>query len=383
MSQRFILHVDMDAFYAAIEQRDNPDYRNKAVVIGSDPTKPRGVVSTCSYEAREFGVRSAMPISKAYQLCPQAIFVRPNMDKYIAVSKQIFNIFGDFSPHVEGLSVDEAFIDITGSHHLFGGPLATARLVKARIKRELGLTASVGLAPNKSLAKIASDLEKPDGLTVVEADAIADFLRPLDLKRLWGVGPKTLDILKGFSLKTIGDLEFCNHKALAKVLGDRTYDLLRSASGQDDRPVQAKEGLDSISNEHTFMHDVREENILLSALMYLSQKVSDRLRFNCLKGKTISIKVRLSDFSTYTRSKTINSHTNYVDDIYAVAQDLLDSFLDGKKIRLIGVKVSNWKNEKQYSLDLDANPKKEQIHQALDDIKGRFGKDIITRARAL
>lgn len=381
--QRYIIHVDMDAFYAAVEQRDNPQYRNKAVIIGSDPQKGRGVVSTCSYEAREYGVHSAMPISKAYALCPDAVFIRPNMDKYLEASRLIFEIFNEFSPHVEGLSVDEAFIDISGSHHLFGGPLETAKKIKSRISNELNLTASVGLAPNKMLAKIASDLEKPDGLTVVESDKIEEFLYPLSLKRLWGVGAKTLNVLNGFGLKTIGDLANFSAEKLAASIGKHAYDLHSLAQGHDQRPVLARTTIDSLSNEHTFMQDVNDREILFSTLMYLSQKVSDRLRFKKISGKTISIKVRFSDFKTYTRSKTLAYVTNYVDDIYKVTLELIDEFLAKGAIRLIGVKVTNWESDEQISFGMEKDNKKEMIHDAVDKIKTRYGKKSIGRARAL
>lgn len=383
---KYIVHLDMDAFFAAVEQRDNPELRGKPVIIGADPKDGtgRGVVSTCSYEAREFGVRSAMPISTAYKKCPQAIFISSGMSNYSEVSQQIFDILRDFTPHFEPLSIDEAFMDISSTCHLFGGPLETCLMMKRRIKDELDLTASVGLAPVKMAAKIASDLNKPDGFTVVEPDKLTEFLRPLDLSRLWGVGKKTLALLKNLGLRTIGDLADYSPELLCDHLGKHGYHLWQLANGIDERIVEASDSVASVSNEHTFEKDCRDLSEIKSVYMYLSQKVSDRLRKKELKGRTVSIKIRFNDFTTYTRSLTLESATNFVDVIYQNAILLIEEFLDmDKAIRLIGVKVSKF-DERLEQLDFfnsENNKKNECLHSAVDNIKDRYGRNIISRAR--
>ena len=345
MAERYIAHVDMDAFFAAIEQRDNSSFQGKPVIVGADPKKGkgRGVVSTCSYEARKFGVRSAMPISEAWRRCPKGIFVIPHMKKYSEASKIILKIFYDFTPDLEPISIDEAFLDITHSYKLFGTPMDVCRMIKERIKSETGLIASVGLAPNKFIAKIASDLKKPDGLVEVKPKDTRSFLRPLDISRIWGLGPKTGGILKTKGILTIGQLADMNSDKLFKLLGCQGLEFKELALGLDDREVKSEGEIKSISNEITFDVDTAKEAKIKASLLALSDKVSFRLRNEGLKGKTITLKIRLEDFSTFSRSITIGFATNYADIIYEHIMKLYNSLKkENKKIRLLGVKTSNF-----------------------------------------
>ncbi|MCK5492981.1 MAG: DNA polymerase IV, partial [Candidatus Omnitrophica bacterium] len=302
---KFIAHVDIDAFFAAVEQRDNVEYQGKPVVIGADPKKGngRGVVSTCSYEARDFGIHSAMPISFAYRKCPHAIFLPVDMVKYHNISQKFFKLLYEFTPVVEPVSIDEAFLDISGSYHIFGTVLKTCQDIKTRIKNELGLTVSVGVGPTKTSAKIASDLNKPDGLVEVIKDKLLEFLWPLNIKKLWGVGVKGKVVLNNIGIKTIGDLARLNQEEVMRILGKNGLDLWFLANGIDERIVEKIEKVKSISHEHTFQKDVNNKEVIENFLINLSEKVSSRLRENELKAKVITLKVRLDDFSTYTRSK--------------------------------------------------------------------------------
>ena len=383
--RRFIAHVDMDAFFAAIEQRDNPSLCEKPVVIGADPKKGRGrgVVSTCSYEARKFGVHSGMPISTAYRKCPHAVFLPVDMEKYTQVSRQIYKIFYDFTPEVEPISIDEAFMDITGSFHLFGTPRETCLLIKSRIKKDTGLTASVGLAPVKMVAKIASDLEKPDGLVEVNREGILDFLWPLDIRKLWGLGAKTEIILRKMNINTIGDLAKEGIKELIDVLGKNGAHLWNLANGIDERTVESAEETKSIGNEITFDKDTNSREKIESTLMLLCEKVSDRMRCDGVKGRTITLKVRLTGFKTYTRAITIGVPTNFADVLYKEIKKLYNRFESkGKKVRLVGVKVSNLSPADfcDTLFSETGDKKRENIHGAVDKIKGKFGINSIHRA---
>src|SRR5262245_6255222 len=254
---RAILHIDMDAFYASIEQLDHPAYKGRPVIVGADPKggKGRGVVAACSYEARKFGVRSALPISRAWKLCPQGVYMRPRMSRYVEVSHQVMDIFRRFTDLVEPLSIDEAFLDVTGSSALYGSAEKIARQIKSSIRDSTHLTASVGVAPNKFLAKVASDLRKPDGLVIVREDGIADFLRDLPISRLWGVGPKTEQRLKPMGLHTIGQMAAIPRDELIRRLGSLGEHLYQLSHGLDDRPVISNWEPKSISNETTFEED--------------------------------------------------------------------------------------------------------------------------------
>jgi len=384
--ERYIVHIDMDAFFASVEQRDNPAYKGKPVIIGADPKggKGRGVVSTCSYEARKFGIHSAMPISIAYNRCPHGIFLRGNMSKYAGVSHEILQILERFTPEIEPISIDEAFMDITGSYHLFGSPVETCYKIKETIKKETSLTSSIGLAPNKMTAKIASDLEKPDGLVIVTKENLLAFLHPLPVKKLWGIGEKTEKALGKIGINTIGDLANRDIKNLEQIFGQNGVHAWELASGIDPRTVMVEEEIKSISNEYTFEEDIREMRLVMDTLMFLSEKVSRRLRKSGLKGRTVTLKIRFADFKTYTRSITLDTPTNFEDIIYENSlQKAQDFDLNKKAVRLLGVKVSGLINpliEKDlFDGDSAQIRKKEELHKALDRIKDKFGESSVRR----
>ena len=383
--RRFIVHVDMDAFFAAIEQRDNPKFREKPVIVGADPKRGRGrgVVSTCSYQARKFGIHSAMPISIAYRRCPHAIFLRPDMKKYSRVSHEVYNILYNFTPEIEPVSIDEAFLDINSTYHLFGTPRQTSLLIKSKIKEKTHLTASVGLAPTKMAAKIASDLENPDGFIEVTKEKLLDFLWPLDICKIWGLGKKTETVLNNMGIKTLGGLAKMDVRKLIDVFGKNGADLWQLANGIDKRVIQSETEAKSISNEITFDKDILDEDMIEGVLASLCEKVSSRLREASLKGRTVTLKIRLEGFSTYTRAVTMPDATNFADILYKYVKQLYKNFdTKGKKVRLVGVKLSNLLPLKfQDSLfSRDTDKKREEVHKAIDKIKGKFGEGSIRRA---
>lgn len=392
---RTIFHVDLDAFFASVEQLDFPGYRGKPVIVGADPMggRGRGVVSTCSYEARKFGIHSAMPISQAYAACPHGIYVRPRMDRYVEMSKWVMDIFSNFTPIMEPISIDEAFLDMTGTDYLFESKLDAARLLKKRVRDETGLTASVGVAPNKFVAKIASDLEKPDGLTICEPGKELEFLSPLPIKRLWGVGKKTLPHLEEVGIHTIGDMATANPHNLVQLLGSHAFDLWRLSNGIDDRPVENDYVRKSISEERTFMEDVSDENYLKDVLFFIADELSRRMRNQKFRGKTITLKIRLTGFQTYTRSNTLKEYVNDMKSIRETAVRLFENFdRNHRKVRLIGIGVSNLDIaavEQEEQMDLFAAGEEDSVlenHQKLDQVidsmKKKFG-DQIQRASFL
>jgi DNA polymerase IV len=383
-NQRKIIHVDMDAFYASVEQRDNPELRGKPVVVGGSP-QSRGVASTCSYEARKYGIRSAMPLAEAYRRCPHAIFVPVNGRKYREVSLQINKIFHDYTPIVEPLSLDEAFLDVTGSTRLFGSAENIAKEIKARIQKELELTASVGLACNKFLAKIASDLKKPNGLVVVAPDKIQQFLDPLPVERIWGVGVKTAERLHGLNIRCVRELRQLEVEYLERLFGIGGNQLYHLARGIDERPVEIERGVKSIGREITFSEDIRDREALATFLLELTVDVGRKLRKEALKAKTINLKLRFKDFSTITRARTLDSLTNLDEDIFASSSELLQEVVLKDSVRLIGVSVSNLSDQEDSQLSLFAEPKqeKENLTKAVDQLKERFGEKSIIRARLL
>jgi DNA polymerase IV len=384
--RRTILHVDMDAFYAAVEQRDHPEFHGKPVIVGSDPKQGtgRGIVATCSYEARKFGVHSAQPISQAWKLCPQGIYVQPDMRKYGRVSGHVMDILLEFTDSIEQVSIDEAFLDVTGSEKLFGSGPEIAKQIKSRIREKLGLTASVGVAANKFIAKVASDLKKPDGLVIVEPGQEKEFLAPLPVGRLWGVGPKTEAALKKAGLERIGQIADLQHSDLTARLGKTGAHLWQLAHGIDDRPVIQEEGFKSIGHEFTFDRDTADPEVLHATLLTLSEKVAQRLRSNRARARTIAIKFRKEDFSTFTRRTTLSSAVNTADCIFPVAQDLLQKlWRKGMLVRLIGVYGSSLEIETsgtQMSFLDTASQKNQKIASAMDSIVQRFGGQAITRA---
>lgn len=386
--QRTILHVDMDAFFAAIEQRDNPEYRDKPLIVGADPDggKGRGVVSTCSYEARTFGIHSAMPIRTAYKLCPHGIYVWPNGKLYSMVSKRIMEIYNEFTDKVEPISIDEAFLDVTGSIKLFGDGAEIARKIKNRIKEKENLVASIGVAPNKYLAKIASDLDKPDGLVVVHPDKILEFLHPLPISRIWGAGKVTQKALHKMGIDTIGDLAKFPKDLLGKKLGKAGNHFYNLSHGIDMREVHIGERVKSISNEHTFSRDITDGEFVRKRLSALCDKVGFRLRKQNLLGKTIHLKLRYSDFSTITRNRTISSPTNETGVIQSIIRELFDkNYIPGRTIRLIGIGVSGFENKGRAQLSLfeSGNKKLKDLDALEDKIKIKFGTKAINRADSL
>lgn len=384
---RFIIHVDMDAFFAAIEQRDNPQLAGRPVVVGADPKngRGRGVVSTCSYEARRFGVHSAQPISQAFAACPQAVFLPVDMEHYQRVSAQLYALFSTCTPEIEPVSIDEAFLDISTTYKLFGTPYQAAVALKERIRRETSLTASVGLAPTKMAAKIASDLRKPDGLVEVRAENLYEFLRPLTVDKLWGVGNKTKVALEGMGIVTIGDLARRRPQELVKAFGKSGWDLWQLANGIDPRQVEVESEAKSISNELTFERDTQDSEQINAGLISLCEQVSERLRSQGLKARTISLKVRLEGFQTYTRAKTLSEPTNFYDLIYYQIQQLFRVFRQAspkRKIRLVGVKASNLSSGALEG-NLFPDPKdnqREGVHQAVEVIRAKFGEGSIYHA---
>jgi nucleotidyltransferase/DNA polymerase involved in DNA repair len=392
--ERIIIHVDMDAFFAAIEQLDHPEYRGKPVVVGADPEggRGRGVVSTCSYEARKYGIHSAQPIGEAYRRCPNAVFLPVRMERYSGMSARIRAIFREFTPLVEPISIDEAFLDVTDTVHLFGGKYATAERLQETIRSRTDLTASLGIAPNKMLAKIASDLDKPRGRVIVEPGKIRQFLDPLPAGRLWGVGEKTEKILGDMGIKTVGNLARCDEKVLIERLGKHGRNLLALARGHDDRPVKTNDEVKSVGHEHTFREDTNDADLLAGKLMQLSERVASRLRSGGHSGRTVMTKVRLGNFTTYTRTITLDKPTTLAHEIFDAA---LHNFkrvdLKGQKVRLIGVSVSGLDRPRARQTQLfssapdsdDTDEKWQRLSKAIDEIEARFGGGAIRRGTSI
>jgi DNA polymerase-4 len=384
-SARTILHVDMDAFFASIEQLDQPGLRGKPVLVGYDG--PRGVVAAASYEAREFGCRSAQPMSIAKRRCPHAIIVPVRFERYREVSRKMFAIFDDFSPLVEPLSVDEAFLDLTGSHQLLGDGESAARALKKRIRSELGLTASVGVAPNKFLAKLASDLKKPDGLVVVRAEDIDALLPSLPVTRLWGIGPATAARLKQVGIETIGDLRRHGAESLGLLLGSDVDRLVRLAHGLDDRPVVADRESKSIGQEQTFGVDVTDPAEVRRVLFEQVEQVGHRLRKHDLQARTLTLKIRYGEFETITRSRTLEETTDVTSELWSAASTLFAQWAEAsfRPVRLIGASVSQL-NHGPDQMRLFADPLEERsrkLDAVADQITARFGSRAMRRGGGL
>jgi DNA polymerase IV len=343
---RTILHVDMDAFYTSVEQRDFPAYQGKPVVVGADPKEGlgRGVVAACSYEARKFGIHSAMPISRAYRLCPRAVFLRPDFRKYSEISRRIRSVFLSFTPLVEPLSIDEAFLDISEQVTHPQKAAEIARQLKQAIRRQEELTASVGIGSNKLIAKIASDLSKPDGLLMVEQGSEQAFLDPLPISRLWGVGPKTEARLKEMGFNTVEQLRHCDRLVLSKKLGKAGDQLWLLSRASDDRPVITERQPKSMGQEKTFPTDVQDDRVLEDTLQEMSVDISAELGKWGLSGKTVTLKLRYSDFTTITRQITLVHSIREPDEILALARELLKRHRNPRRrIRLIGISVSSFR----------------------------------------
>jgi len=378
---RTIMHVDMDAFYASIEQRDDPALAGKPVIVGG-VTGPRGVVSAASYEARRYGVHSAMPISRARRLCPEGVYLSGDMEKYKAVSVQLRAIFSSYTPLVEPLSLDEAFLDVTACIKLWGGAEKIGREIKGRVRDELGLTASVGIAPNKFLAKIASDHEKPDGLVVIKPGEESEFLFALPVGAIHGVGKVTARRMTEHGIETVGRLAEMSREKLRRLFGKQGERLHELSHGIDENEVIAETEAKSISHETTFDVDVGDEKRLRKTLGLLSDRVGVRLRQEGLVSGTVGVKVRLADFTTITRERSLAEPVDADNEIFSLAWGLFrDVPLGGQKVRLLGVVASGLDRPSgQMGLFADAGEKSRRTMRAVDNIRKRFGDAAIGRA---
>jgi DNA polymerase-4 len=385
---RRVVHIDMDAFYAAVEQRDHPAYRGRPVIVGADPQggRGRGVVSTASYEARPFGVHSAMPISQAYRLCPRAIFLPVRMRRYHEVSERILAIFQRYTDVVEPLSIDEAFLDATSSTRLFGAVEDIARRIKRDIVREERLVASVGVAPNKFLAKLASDLSKPDGFLVLHEADVEVFLQDLPVSRLWGVGKQTARQLEALGLRTIGQVAQWPQAQLSRRFGSLGTHIWRLAHGFDDRPVTSHRDPQSIGAETTFAEDTDDAETLHRTLLELADKVGQRLRAEGFMATKVTLKYRDAAFVTLTRTQSLAEPTAVAMDLYHAVSRLLSKLPTARlKVRLLGIAAAELTSRAplQLSLFADSTHKRLQAERAEDAIRARFGPRAIIRAALL
>lgn len=388
--RRWIMHVDMDAFFASIEQLDHPEYKGHPVIVGG--LSSRGVVATCSYEARKFGVHSAMPISRAKKLCPDGIYVYPRMDRYKEVSHQIFSIMKEFTPHIEPLSIDEAFLEVSGMSTMYSGPKALGRAIKDRVFEETGLIISAGLAPNKFLAKLASDLDKPDGLVVIPYGREKEILAPLPIKRIWGVGPRTEKILKtgGFHLmRHIQALP--DESSLIPLVGNQARRIWELANGIDDRPVETDRKIQSIGAEETYEEDLTDGSAIELEFRYFANRLSKRLRKRNLLGHTVSIKVRYDDFTTVSRQKRLDTPSDHEHVFFETALLLWNKLMQDKTsgltfmdppgpIRLLGLTVSGLDEEVPMQDSLFESPKNEtenKLAGVLDSLESKFGETAV------
>ncbi len=378
---RSILHVDMDAFYASVEQFDNPEFAGQPVIVGG--TGGRGVVAAASYEVRRFGVHSAMPMREALKRCPHAVVVRPRMKRYREVSEQVFEIFGEFTDLVEGLSLDEAFLDVTGSMGLFGSAEAMAREIKNRIRVRTGLTASVGVSHNKLLAKLASEMNKPDGLAMIRPAEVATILDPMPVRRLHGIGAKTAARLEQQGIHTLGQLRRAPESVLWPLFRRETREMRERAAGIDDRPVISDAPEKQISSEETFDVDIKDHEELRQRLAHLADRTAERLRARQLKAGMISIKVRRRDFETYTRQKSFSPPTQETRLVVQVATELLNRWLDEQPraaVRLLGVGVSDLAPAQQLDLfTTRESAESGKLDETLDRIRGKYGTEAVKR----
>jgi DNA polymerase-4 len=381
---RTILHVDMDAFYASVEERDRPELKGKPLIVGG--TTGRGVVAAASYAVRRFGVRSAMPMREALKRCPHAICVAPRMARYKEVSAQVFAIFHEFTPLVEGLSLDEAFLDVTGSERLFGEPAVIGAEIRRRIRAVTELTASVGIAPNKSLAKIASDLNKPDGLFCIGPHNLHEVLERLAVERLFGVGAKTLPAVQACGIKTFGDVVRAGDEQLWRAFGKHGKAMQARAAGLDERPVVPDREEKSISAEETFDKDIRDAAVLERRLTALADRAAARLRAAGLCAGRVTVKIRRADFTTYTRQCALEPPTQDTAAVCAGAQRLLRTWLAGRgnvALRLLGVGTSDLSAVRQPDLFAEGSARVSRLDSAIDGIRDRFGARVLTRASLL
>ncbi len=386
----------MDAFYASIEQRDRPELRGKPVIVGA--TSARGVVAAASYEARKFGVKSAMPGFRARELCPNGVFLPSDMDKYASVSAQVQRVFQDFTPVVEPLALDEAFLDISGTEGLFGTPVQLAARLKARVREATELTVSCGIASSKLVAKIACSLGKPDGLRWVRPEETHALLDPLPLRWLWGVGPVAEKALREAGFATIGDLARADLRRLQRSVGDRASELQKLARGEDDRPVESERAQKSCGEENTFERDVSDRDVVTQALTSHAATVASRLRHDGLCAGTITLKIKLGrargsrvsrtrgfspdepSYPLLTRSRTLPEPTDDAAVIRRVAIDLWDAAKISEPVRLLGVSTSGLRAQKHQQLELfgaDPDTRRKRLGPALDELRDRFGDGVI------
>ncbi|MHC4923444.1 MAG: DNA polymerase IV [Planctomycetota bacterium] len=378
---RRVMHVDMDAFYASVEQRDDPSLRGRPVLVGSD--RNRGVVAAASYESREFGCRSAMPTAVALRLCPDAVVVRPRMQAYREASDRVFSILESASPLVEPLSIDEAFIEATGTERLLGPAEHVARRLKDAITEATGLTGSVGVAPNKFLAKLASDLEKPDGLVVITPDDVDRVLLPLPVERIWGVGPRTAERLHGVGVRTVADLRAWTLERLESTFGDVGLRFHRLARGLDDRPLVTDGEAKSLGHECTFEFDIEEPDDVREVLLRHAEDVARRLRRHRRRARGVTLKIRYGNFETITRSERIQPSTDLTAPFRDAALRIWHRWVDSsfRPVRLIGVTAYPLENAPaQEVLFPDPEERRQRrLDEAVDEIRERFGRDSLKR----
>ena len=392
--RRWIMHVDMDAFFASIEQLDHPEYKGHPVIVGG--LSSRGVVATCSYEARKFGVHSAMPISRAKKLCPDGIYVYPRMDRYKEVSHQIFSIMKEFTPYIEPLSIDEAFLEVSGMSTMYSGPKALGRAIKDRVYEKTGLIISAGLAPNKFLAKLASDLDKPDGLVVIPYGREKEILAPLPIKRIWGVGPHTEKRLKAGGFYLMRHIQALpDERSLIPIVGNQARRIWELANGIDERPVETDRKIQSIGAEETYEEDLVDGSAVELEFRYFANRLSKRLRKRNLLGHTVSIKVRYDDFTTVSRQKRLDTPSDHEHVFFETALLLWNKLMQDKTteqpkgtifidppgpIRLLGLTVSGLDEEVPMQDSLFESPRNENENKlagVLDSLESKFGETAV------
>jgi DNA polymerase-4 len=383
LQQATILHVDMDAFYASVAELDNPQYKGKALVVGAGV---RGVVLSANYEARKFGIRAAMPVGRAKRMAPHAIFIAPEHHRYAEISERIMQIFHSYTPLVEPISLDEAFLDVTGSKKLFGDGRQIATKIRTEVEKAEGITCSVGIAQSKFIAKLASQHCKPNGMLEIKSDRILEFLHPLPVRAIWGVGPKTAESLDRLGLHTVADIANTPRATLIRALGDATGEsLYELAWGRDYRDVVPDEPEKSIGNEETFARDIDSPEEILAEFLRMTEKATERLRMRNLFAKTISIKIKFADFSSITRSKTVPLGIDGTHETYEIVKNLYLALRnDGARIRLVGVSLSNLGEDSPVQLELGARERGwRDADTAIDKAKARFGRASVRPGRLI
>lgn len=378
-----ILHVDMDAFYASVAELDHPEYKGKALVVGAGT---RGVVLSANYEARKFGIRAAMPVGRAKRMAPHAIFIAPEHHRYSEISARVMQIFHSYTPLVEPISLDEAFLDVTGSQKLFGTGREIATKIRVQVEKEEGITCSVGISQSKFIAKLASQHCKPNGLLEINPDRVLEFLHPLPVRAIWGVGPKTAESLERLGLHTVADIAHTPRSTLIRALGDATGEsLYELAWGRDYRDVVPDEPEKSIGNEETFSEDLDNPEEILREFLRMTEKATARLRERSLYAKTISIKIKFADFSSLTRSKTLPIGIDNTHDTYEVVKTLYRALKnEGARIRLVGVSLSQLQDAAPVQLELGARERGwRDADTAIDRAKARFGRGSVRPGRLI